>query len=225
MRRFLVAVSALVALVGLVVGDTLPAAAQDATPGAGAEQFPFSPDPAECTVEPRAADELLALWYGPDGSPVAAAATPAIEEVATEVTIPVGPPADGATAAAVADTVRQVFACFAAGETLRAYALFTDDLAREFGPEPGTPREEAEAFVAATPEPGAEGEAGEIVAITDVMDLADGRVGAFVVDRSAGPPDTVYAIFERDGDRLLVDEVVDFAPVGDGEGDEDDEDE
>jgi len=226
MRRASVLLSlVVVALVGLlVVGRPGPGAlAQDGTPAAGAAEFPISPDPADCTVEPREADDLLALWYGPDGSPVPAAASPVAEE-ATSVTIPLGPPADEATAAAAAATVSEVFSCFEAGDALRAYALFTDDLARQFGPEPGTPREEAEAFLAgglpeeATPEGGAAGgdvPESQIVAVTDVMELEDGRVGAFVVTREAGELDTVYLTFEREGDRLLADELVDFAPVGD----------
>ena len=44
------------------------------------------------------------------------------------------------------------------------------------------------------------------------MDLSDGRVGAFVVDESGGPLDTVYAIFERQKNRLPLDELFDFAP-------------
>jgi hypothetical protein len=50
------------------------------------------------------------------------------------------------------------------------------------------------------------------------MDLGDGQVGAFVVDESGGQLDTVYAIFEREGDRLLVDEIIDFAPRPGQEG-------
>lgn len=147
MRWYLTPISFTVALLALVGGSTLPALAQDATPGAGPSQFPFPPDPADCTVEPRSADDLLALWYGPDGSPVAVEADSASDESTTEVTIPVGAPADEATVTAVTDTVRGVFACFAGGNTLGAYAFFTDDLAQLFGPEPGTPREEAEAFL------------------------------------------------------------------------------
>ncbi len=123
--------------------------------------------------------------------------------------------------------MQDVFACFAAGDALRAYALFTDDLARQFGPEPGTPREEAEAFLAApleeaTPEGeavGGDAAEGQIVAVTDVMELADGRVGAFAVDRSEGELSTVYVIFERQEDRLLADEVFEFGTGGEeGEG-------
>ena len=201
-----------------VVAGTAPVAAQDATPGAGAGAFPIVPDPADCQIAPRSTDELIALWYGPEGSPVAAAATPTAEEI-TSLTIPVGPPADEETVAGVVATVREVFGCFAAGDFPRATALFTDDLARGFGPEPGTSEEDARAFLAATPQPEAEGAAGEIVAVTDVMDLGGGRVGAFVVEHSEGEFDTAYAIFEGQGDRWLIDVIVDFAPVGDGEGD------
>src|SRR3712207_324981 len=103
-----------------VAGGVAPVAAQDATPGAGAAQFPITPDPADCTVEPRSADELLALWYDPAGTPLAVPGTPTAEQ-ATSVTIPLGPPADEATAAAVVAAASEVFACFAAGDALRAY--------------------------------------------------------------------------------------------------------
>ncbi|MDF3042399.1 MAG: hypothetical protein K0Q71_5105 [Thermomicrobiales bacterium] len=97
--------------------------------------------------------------------------------------------------------------------------MFTDDLVRSFGGEPGTTIEDARAFLDATPEAGVEGNADDrVIAITDVMDLGDGRIGAFVVDESGGELDTVYAIFERQGDRLLVDEIIDFAPRPGEEG-------
>jgi hypothetical protein len=223
MRGFVVPVSIVSLAVGIAVGGAVPVAAQDATPGASADRFPITPDPADCTGEQRDAEELLALWYAPDGGQVAV--TPSATD-ATSVTIPLGPPADEATAAAVADTVSQVFACFAAGDALRAYAFFTDDLARQFGPEPGTPREEAEAFLAAPLEELDEGEepvggeaaAGQIMAVTDVMELPDGRVGAIAVERSEGGIDSVFLVLERDGDRLLADELIDFAPLGGAEG-------
>lgn len=174
--------------------------------------FPISPDPAACQVEPRSTDELLALWYTPEGSPVPAA-TPTWGAQTTSLTLAVGPPADEGTAREVFGTVSEVFGCFAAGDFPRATALFTDDLVRSFGGEPGTTAEDARSFLEATPVAGMEGDVEEmVIAITDVMDLGDGRVGAFVVDESGGQLDTVYAIFERQGDRLLVDEIIDFAP-------------
>ena len=190
-----------------IVGWHAPAAAQDATPKPAADEFPISPDPADCQVEPRTVDELIALWYGPGGSAVA---TPAEEAAATEVSIPIGSPADEATTADIVATVREVFACFETGDFLRATALFTDDLARIFGPGPGVSEEDARAFLAA-PEPATEAEASLIVAIADVMVLADGRVGAFVVDRSADDGTHVgYVVLEHQGDRWLADEDIEF---------------
>ena len=195
-----------------------PVAAQDATPEAGAMAFPISPDPAACQVEPRSTDELLALWYTPEGSPVPAA-TPTWGAQTTSLTLPVGPPADEVTASEVVSAVSEVFSCFAAGDFARATALFSDDLVRSFGAEPGTTVEDARAFLEATPAAGMEGAGeGRVIAITDVMDLGDGRVGAFVVDESGGQLDTVYAIFERQGDGWLVDEIIDFAPRPGEEG-------
>ena len=188
-----------------------PVAAQDATPGVCAMTFPINPDPAACQVEPRATDELLALWYTPEGNPVPAA-TPTGGGQARSLTVPVGPPADEATRSEVVRTVSEVFSCFAAGDFVRATALFTDDLVRSSGGEPDTTVEEARAFLEATPAAGMEGDEEErVIAITDVMDLGDGRIDAFVVDESGGELDTVFAIFEREGDLVLVDEIVDFA--------------
>ena len=198
--------------IALTLSAGTPIAAQDATPAAGAAMFPITPDPAGCQVEPRSTDELLALWYTQAGSPVPAA-TPSWGAQTTSLTLPVGAPADEAATAEVIRTVREVFDCFAAGDFPRATALFTENLVRGFGGEPGTTAEDARAFLEATPMAGMEGDVQErVIAITDVMDLGDERVGAFVVDESGGQLDTVYAIFERQGERLLVDEIMDFAP-------------
>ena len=201
MRRFgvpVMFVAVLLAVAGLA-GRFGSAAAQ--------QEYPADPDPADCQVEPRTADELIALWYGPDGSPIAA---PADEEEPSEVTIPLGEPADEATVAAIEATVFGVFGCFEAGDFLAATALFTDELVASFGPEPGVGEQEARDFLA-TPEPEEEGDE-RILAITDVMVLADGRVGAFVVEQAGGdPPLSSYAIFVEEGDGWLVDEVIEFS--------------
>jgi hypothetical protein len=197
---------------------TAPVAAQDATPTAGARTFPITPDPASCQVEPRSTDELLALWYTPEGSPVPAA-TPLTGAQSTSLTVPVGPPADEATAGEAVSVVSELFGCFATGDFIRGTALFTEDLVRSFGGEPGTTMEEARAFLEASPAAEMDGMVDErVIAITDVMDLGDGRVGAFVVDESGGQLDTVYVIFERQDDRLLIDEIIDFALRPGGEG-------
>lgn len=210
MRHIRVVLVALVMAMMAGVSSIPLALAQDATPETTAHDFPLSPDPALCTGEPRAAEDLLDLWFPAEGSPVAEAAM--TEESSSEVTIPVGQPADEATSDAITTTVYELFSCFAAGDFLRAYAFFTDDLVRQFGPEPGTTREDATAFVEAPPAPAAEGEEGLIVAVTNAMVLDDGRVGAFVVDSSADGTFTVYAIFEEQEDgSYLVDEVIEFS--------------
>jgi hypothetical protein len=57
---------------------------------------------------------------------------------------------------------------------------------------------------------------GEVpLVITDVMSLADGRVGAFVVDRSEGIDTTVYVMFSQEGDRWLIDDLIEFSPSDD----------
>jgi hypothetical protein len=175
--------------------------AQEASPVAGGTA---------CTVEPRTADELLALWYADDGTPIGTWATPVAEEEVTELTIPIGAPADEATTTAITAVVEQVFACFDAGEQLRAFALFTDNLATMFGPEPGTSFEDAQAFLTAPAEPAPPGEESEIVAVSNAVMLADGRVGAFVIERYAGVVTVSYGIFVQDGDGWLVDEVIEF---------------
>ena len=201
----------------LTLGMALPTAAQDATPAATPaalpSSFPITADPGQCLVAPRGVDELLGIWFTPEGTPLAAA-TPVVG--ATFVTLPVGPAADEATRQAVIATVGEVFACFAAGDFLRATALFSDDLVRGFGAEPGTTIEEVRAFLALPPTP-IEGDMGRIIGISDVMLLEDGRVAAIImneVDQTGARLDAAYVLFDREDDRWVADEIVDFLPEG-----------
>ncbi len=213
-RRLVVLPVLALVLAGMMgMGGLAQAVAQDATPVGQAG--------VTCEAEPRSADELLALWYGdanaPDATPVAAQASPVMEqEAANEITIPIGEPADAETVAAVTETLYQVMACFAAGDILRSYGLFTDDLAQLFGPEPGTSRADAEAFLAGGGEDGGE-EQSEVVSVANVMVLEDGRVGAFVVDRYETGDALTYVVFEDVGGRWLADEVIEFPNAGAGE--------
>lgn len=218
MYRFIV--SLVISLGLLSLGMVAPgvAVAQEATPAA-ADQFPISPDPAQCTGEEADVEQLLNYWYDAEGTPIAVDSQ-ATHDAGTGITVipvPVGQLADDATRNAVIETVTEVFACFAAGDVLRGYALFSQNLARQFGPEPGTPREDAEAFLTMAPQPEAEEEQSLIVTITDVMTLADGRAGAFVVERSGGVDSTGYAILVQEGDRWLVDEIIEFSEPGESE--------
>src|SRR3712207_6042235 len=92
-RPHLAAMSAAIVLT-MSIGTSI--AAQEATPTTGAAMFPMTPDPEMCQVVPRSTDELLALWYTPEGSPVPAA-TPTWGAQTTSLTLPVGAPADEAT--------------------------------------------------------------------------------------------------------------------------------
>jgi hypothetical protein len=179
---------------------------------AAAQEFPITPDPAMCQVEPRSTDEVLALWYDAAGNPISPAATPAAGTAETMLTIPVGPSADAATIEAITTTVADVFACFAAGDFPRVLALMTDTLAQSFGPGPGTSVDDARAFLDAPAEPAPAGEGPVILAVADVMVLADGRVGAFVATREDGIGDVGYLVFAPEGTRWLWDEDVHFAP-------------
>lgn len=214
-RRIPIPVISLALAGTIALGGLAPVLAQGATPIADTD--------VACDVEPRSAAELLALWYGdadaPDATPVAAGGSQEETSTAPEVTIPLGEPPDAETVAAVTETLNQVFACFAAGDVLRAYALFTDDLATLFGPEPGTPREEAEAFLASDMGEEEEGQESEVVAVASVMVLEDGRVSAFVVDRYAAGDALTYVVFEEVDGRWLADEVVEF-PIPGEEGGE-----
>lgn len=214
MRRFVVVFFVLMPLISMGIATPLLTVAQEATPAA--EPFPMVADPADCTGEPADVNALLDVWYGAGASPVAM--TDGSDGTAsTEITVPVGSPATDAVTAEVISVVHGVFSCFAAGDAARAFGYFSDDLAREFGPEPGTPREDAEAFMTGTPQPEAEDERSTIVAITDVMMLSEGRVGAFVVEGFAGQTLTSYAIFVQQDDRWVVDEIIEFSQFDDQE--------
>lgn len=96
-------------------------AAQEATPP---PDF-ITPDPTECTVEPRSTESIAALANTPEPStpavypPSIALATPGLQ-------VPEGEPADEATVEAVTRTLREVAACVNAGDLRRVIALNTD---------------------------------------------------------------------------------------------------
>lgn len=196
MSRFALPVVALVMVGMLSVTDAL---AQEATP----VSVPVVPEPAECQVSPRTADELLALAATPT-----AAASPVAVRPAT------GEPADAATVAAVTATVREIVACGNAGESFAVLALYTDALVRRLiAPGLETGAEIAEP--AATPRPVASRLA--LVAVRDVTVLEDGRVSAIVEVASIAAIDEVLPdllIFAREEGRYRVDDVIAGGEVG-----------
>jgi hypothetical protein len=196
---------AFVGVLGLGLGERV--AAQDATPAVGGAVI-------SCVTEPRSIDEMLAVWFGPDGSPIA---TPQPQEsFATAADIPQGTPADEETAAALTATMQEVFACFDEGNFPSAFALMTDHALSQFGPDVLSPEQDTpeevrallEAQIAAAATPGAnEGMTMTVVSdASEARTFDDGRAGA--IFESEG--DTVFAYFVQEGDTWLLDDFIDI---------------
>jgi hypothetical protein len=196
-----------VALAGSwLVGSVGAVLAQDASPTPGTMG-------AACTAEPRSIDELLPLWFDAEGTPVA---TPESQTpFQSEAELPQGTPADAETTAAITATIREIFACFDAGQYARAFSLMTDHAVSQFGPDVTDPSEDTpdevrallEGQIVGTPIPG-ETTGGQTI-ISDARDarvLPDGRVGA--IFESGG--DRVFALFQQSGDQWLLDDFIDI---------------
>ena len=194
-------------LAATIAMTAVPASAQEASPAAGGA--------AACTVEPRDVDELIGFYFGPQGTPLA---TPAATMVDTEAELPQGEPIDPAVEEAVNATVTQLIACFDAGQYARAFALMTDDLARQTGPDLSNPDEDSpeevrallEAQLAGTPvvdEPGMdEGAATDVGQGRDIRVLEGGRVGGIWSVEG----DAAFIVLEQQDDQWLVDEIIDI---------------
>lgn len=189
--------------VGILVGGSLHAMA---IPWAGAQEASptaSSSAAASCTVAPRPIDDLLPVWFGPTGTPPATSSE--AHPVRSAAELPQGQPADAETVAAINATIQEVFACFDANQYARAFALMTDDAARQFGPDLSDPAEDTpeevatllESQLAATPEAGQQSEISEA---REVRVLDDGRVGA-MFESDGG---TAFVLFEQQGDRWLM---------------------
>src|SRR5688500_4779671 len=173
MRR---AVTLFLVLCSLMLVQPRAGRAQDATPPSGS-----IPEPAECQVEPRPTEDLMALWAG-FATPEAGDAVASPDAGTPFTGLPAGEPADAETIDAVTATVREVFACFNAGDFVRSFSLYTDNLVQSFGPELGMSAEDARTFLegeTATPVP--EDQRIVLISVTNVVVMDDGRVGAIVV--------------------------------------------
>jgi hypothetical protein len=203
MLRSLILIIVVFALYGT---SPVSAGAQPATPVA----FPVTPDPALCRVAPRPITDFT-RFQGTPGTPVADGATPAASDSNTFVP-PQGEPADPATTADVVGTAVEIFACYNAGDFLRATALWSDAfVARVFLNPP--PTEEEIANIAASPVPLSPAEANQILAVREVVVLPDGRVGAFFDFQFPEGLRTQYGILVREGDRYLLDDVPFYSPI------------
>lgn len=197
-----------VALIAASLAVPAPVAAQETTPVA----VPVTPDPAACRSEPRTIDELYALL----GTPVPTASdtelsvsTPAAGPA--PVSLPAGEPADSATVGAITATIVEAYACFNAGDYLRAFALYSDEALQRFA-EQGPFTKDIAAFFLATPEAFPEDFRSSVLAVRDVRVLPDGRVGALVdTDDPTSLPegtDVDFVVFVEQGDRYLIDEEI-----------------
>jgi hypothetical protein len=191
-----------VVLCSFVVIGGSGAGAQDGSPVAGLDV----PAPAECTVQPRSADELRTLFRE-------VAATPVLdspEASPTPAAAPTGAPADEQTVAAINATWRQYIACINRGDQARMFALLTDDMVRrQFVVDIafGVTEDALFAYLAATPVPIPPDQSAPFVPVEDVRVLSDGRVAVI------GPGDQGRGdvrIFVKEGDRWLLDDWFDL---------------
>jgi ketosteroid isomerase-like protein len=180
-------------------------------PAAGST--PVVPDPAECRVAPRSLASLQALETTPPPAPTAVTWPP---DVPSEADLPQGPPADPATARAIAAVAREYVACVNAWDLPRLLALVSDDsLRRSVAAEgPITAEEYAEM---ATPYPADPAGWATLLAVRDARVLADGRVGAVLVVRHPHPGGeavVTFFVFARTGDRWLIDDSIGVIRAG-----------
>ena len=207
MRRLSILISVL-ALAALNVAFVPASVAAQATPDAGQDRRVPAED---CQVEPRSGDELFALLGLAEGAEAAAP----VER--TPVPAPPWVGADKETAEAAEATAREWLACINADDNLRLAALMSDAALTRFfaGVQATDAIEEARAALAGTPEPRAEEARAQIVTVSDVSRLDDGRIAALVVikEPAARPSgqESLLLIFTPADDRMLIDDIIQFS--------------
>jgi hypothetical protein len=157
--------------------------------------FPATPGPAACQADPLAPEHLAALL----GTP--AAATPG-----AEVDLQ-GMPAGQDVIEEIEQVVREVFACFNAGEPLRVYSHYSDAYLRRI-----LARESPESLsLLATPYLLDQDDGTAIIAIRDIRMLDDGRAYATVIlDPGLIPVQKIFGFFLiQHNNRWLIDDVLD----------------
>jgi hypothetical protein len=168
--------------------------------GTSAQSSPQAIPAGECLVAPRTRQEIAALLTDPS------TATPAATTAGQ--TLPAGEQVAAETAAAMDQTVQMWLACQNAGESLRAWSLFSDGylfrlLSRQGGLSSEAYRE------LATPAPVAV-EAAAVLAIEGERLLPDGRFGATVTVSypSVPMPKRFFFYFIESGGRLVIDGIL-----------------
>jgi hypothetical protein len=194
-KRFALVMFALAAL--LLVRPGL-LAAQEATPSPGG--ILGFPDPAECTVAARTIPELEAILATP-----AAAAPEASPTAITEM--PAGAPVDATTTAEIQAVLREAVACINTGDILKIIQFYSDDLIRRLLGNISIEQIEQQG----TPTPLTQEQMTELIAVSGMVMLPDGRVAVVVTgdDHSNPAPasDTLFLFVNVDG-RWLIDDFL-----------------
>jgi hypothetical protein len=183
-------------LVAIGLGITPHVVAGSGTPAAGGELVTA----AECTVAPRSADDLRALFREVAATPVPGDLAP------TPEAMPMGTPADEATTRAVNGAWREIVACLSAGDQTRLFALYSDDMVRrqlQVDMAFGVTEDALIAYLEASPVPISDSEGLAVDPLADVQILADGRV---VAAKPTEAGHTEALVFIQHDDRWLLDE-------------------
>ncbi|MDQ3653783.1 MAG: hypothetical protein M3457_01715 [Chloroflexota bacterium] len=177
--------------------------APEATPLAPSGATPVAAVP--CSVEPRSVAEVQDIWTSLEGSPVATQDGP--PTVISMTDLPQGEPVDPGTIAVIEGVVQQSWAC-SRTDTLRAFALYTDDFLRGIAPPEGE-RDMALSGLEVTPAPDEVTSAATVSAASEARMLPpDGRVGVlFIITQPDGFPTVIFYVLEQQPDgRWLIDE-------------------
>jgi copper transport protein len=165
-----------------------------------------APPPSECTVDPVQPEDLM-----PGAGTVGPLPTPPSNVGPGAFAWPQGIAASSEEVAGVTETVRQFVACTNAGDYSRILGLYTTRYIKpQFAAANAEGRQQA-IDLAKQPPVTVEADSREYIQeIRDVRQLADGRVGAYVVTQDpVNHPHTVQVvlIMEKVGDRWLIDEI------------------
>ncbi len=198
--------AAMLVLLGMLLIAGTPGAQAQATPTASARDVPA---PEECQAAPRA----FPLFPAGTGQREAATPAPVVTPPAPPFAPPSGNAAGAETIAAVTVTVRESIACRNAGDFLRAYTLFTQDMIVALYGGPASVDPELRQAVVDGPRRVPPARRLAIVSIGDVVILPDGRAGAVVETETGRRTFRDYLIFEQDAEsgRWLIDESVPLA--------------
>jgi hypothetical protein len=189
-------ISVAVSLAAVIAAWWLPSVVGGASDQSSPEAVPTG----DCIVAPRTRQEIVALLANPS------TATPAATTAGQ--TLPAGQQVTAETASAMDQTVQMWLACQNAGESLRAWSLFSDGyLFRLLSRQGGLTSEAYRAL--ATPAPVA-AEAAVVLAIEGERLLPDGRFGATVTVSypSVPMPKRFFFYFTESGGRLVIDGIL-----------------